>query len=376
MHGATWSHRHRTAGSLRRWLLAGPLTIGILLIWAGTASAHAAAVSSFPAAGAHLAHAPAAVSVVFDQPVNPDSGGLVVLDSNGDHVNAGASAHPSPDTLQVRLSGSLGDGAYVANYTVTSVDGHVVSGGIVFLVGHATPGQIGQLTRRTSPQVGAVDKFGQFLTYVGVLAAGGLAFFLAFILTAGAERRRLRRWCVAASAVGVSGMIVTAGAQVALAGDGWGAVGNRVVDQQVLGGRLGAQCAVQIVGLGACLWSTRRSTATTAQFAAFYGMLISAGAFVLFGHAVVLSERWLSIPADVVHVVFAAMWIGGLIGLVAVLRTRTRAARRAGEMSSTGGADNRDSARRSSSGSGESQPTLGSGGTATAVLERLSPPTQ
>ena len=63
------------------------------------------------------------------------------------------------------------------------------------------------------------------------------------------------------------------------------------------------------------------------QFAAFYGLLISAGAFVLFGHATVSPERWLSLPADIVHVVFAAMWAGGLVGLVVVLRGRFRLAR-------------------------------------------------
>ena len=68
------------------------------------------------------------------------------------------------------------------------------------------------------------------------------------------------------------------------------------------------------------------------QFAAFYGLLIAAGAFVLFGHAIVSPERWLSIPADVVHVVFVAMWAGGLVGLVTVLRTRSGAARRAGQL--------------------------------------------
>ena len=62
---------------------------------------------------------------------------------------------------------------------------------------------------------------------------------------------------------------------------------------------------------------------------------MAAGAFVLFGHALVSQERWLSIPADIVHVVFAAMWAGGLVGLVTVLRSRTRAARLAGQLPSS-----------------------------------------
>jgi copper transport protein len=357
----------------RRSVAAGILSAGIVLGWAGMASAHASVVSSSPASGAHLAHAPGVVTVDFDQPVKPDNGGLVVLDSNGAEVNAGASRHPSPDVLQVALPPSLGNGAYVANYTVTSVDGHVVSGGIVFLVGHATAGQIGQLARRPSTGPDVVDKVGQFLTYLGVLAAGGLAFFLAFLLGDGLEQARLRRCCVAASIVGVTGMVVTSAAQAALTGGGWAALAHWGVDQQAAGGKLGAQSALQLVGLGACLWSFRLCTAMGRQFASFYGMLVSAGAFVVFGHALVSRVRWLSTPADVVHVVFAAMWVGGLIGLVVVLRSRTAAARGVGEIAPSG-ADHAHPTATGAAGGGDPVPASARAGAAIAVLERTAPP--
>ena len=307
---------------------------GVLAGWAGPAAAHASVVSSFPAQGARVRTAPATVSVVFDQPVRPDKGGLVVLNSTGAVVSSGGT-HPSPTTLQAGLPASLGAGSYVANYTVTSVDGHVVSGGIVFLVGNATAGQIAQVTRTSSSFTGAVDKTGQFLIYLGVLASAGLAFFLAFVLTAGPERVRLRRWCLGAAVVGVIGMAVTGAAQVALTGGGWGAIGHWSVIRQALGGKFGGQSVLQLVGLAACLWSVRIAVPVLAnQLAAFYGTLLSAGAFVVFGHAIAGRERWLSVPADVVHAVFAALWLGGLTGLVVVLRTRTRAARVAGELAS------------------------------------------
>jgi copper transport protein len=358
-------------GSARRWLLVGPMAAAIVLGWAGVASAHAAVVSSSPASGAHLRQAPTTVTVVFDQPVKPDNGGLIVLASNGSQVNSGAATHPSPDTLQVALPGNLGNGAFVANYTVTSVDGHVVSGGIVFLVGRANPGDINQLARRTSPFTGFVDKFGQFLIYLGVLVGSGLAFFLAFILPTGPERQRLRHWCVAAIGVAAAGVVATVGAQAALTGGSWGALAHWSVDRQAGGGKLGAQTALQALGLAACAWSLRLSNAVAARFAAFYGLLASAGAFVLFGHAIVSPERWLSIPADVVHVVVAAMWIGGLAGLVVVLHTRTRAARLAGELAPAprahdGGVVMVDDPR--------TVPTGGYGSAATAVLERSAPP--
>jgi copper transport protein len=364
--------RHRVwGGPARRWLLAGPMAAAIVLGWSGVASAHAAVVSSSPASGAHVLQAPTSVTVVFDQPVKPDNGGLIVLASNGSQVNSGAATHPSPDTLQVALPGNLGNGAFVANYTVTSVDGHVVSGGIVFLVGHANAGDINQLARRTSPVTGFVDKFGQFLIYLGVLVGAGLAFFLAFILPTGPERGRLRRWCMAAIAVGAAGVVVTVAAQAALTGGSWGALAHWSVVRQAGGGKFGAQTALQIVGLAACVWSLRLSNAVAAQFAAFYGLLASAGAFVLFGHAIASPERWLSIPADVVHAVVAAMWIGGLAGLVVVLHSRTRAARRAGELAPSLRAQDHGVSIGDDPRPG---PVVSYGSAATAVLERSAPP--
>jgi copper transport protein len=309
--------------------LSGLLTCLALAAWASPAAAHAAVTSSSPAQGSHVQTAPHSVTINFDQPVQPDDGGLVVLNSSGQQVQI-ASEHPRPATLQAALPASLGPGAYVSDYTVTSVDGHVVSGGIVFLVGHvsATAGAIGSLSRPRTPFASRVDDFGQFLIYLGVLVATGLAFFLAFVLRGGPEKRRLRRWTYGAVAVGVVGMVVTGAAQADLTGGGLSALGHWNIDTQAFGGKFGEQCAVQLVGLAGCLASLHLRTTMTRQFAAFYGLLVAAGAFVLFGHAIVSPERWLSIPADVVHVVFVAMWGGGIVGLVIVLRHRTAVARR------------------------------------------------
>ncbi len=351
-------------GIRRRGLLAALVTAGFLLLWAGPAGAHAAVVSSSPAQGQRVAHAPGSVTIVWDQPVKPDNGGVTVLNSNGQGVGEGGTTHPAPNTLRVALPRSLPGGAYVANYTVTSVDGHVVSGGIVFLVGNARPGSIASLTRPPTSAATWYDRGGQFLSYVGVLTAGGLAFFLAFLLPEGSERRRLGRWCMGAVGLGVLGMVVTVAAQGVLAGGSLGALGHWTILSQAAGGKLGAQCALQLFGLAGCLVSLRLSRGTARQATAFYGMLISAGAFVAFGHALVSPERWLSTPADVVHVVFAALWLGGLVGLVQVLHHRVGAARRLGEMA----APVRDAVPAVPVATGRS-----AGGTSTAVLERPAP---
>jgi copper transport protein len=359
----------------RRALCTGALGAAVVVGWAAPAAAHAAVVSSSPAQGAHVAHAPHAVTVVFDQPVQPDNGGLVVLDSGGQPVQV-ASSHPSPDTLEATLPASLGSGAYVSNYTVTSVDGHVVSGGIVFLVGNVRVGaSVAALARPRTTLTNWVDDFGQFLIYLGVLVASGLAFFLAFILREAPERARLRRLTLAAAVVGLAGMAVTGAAQAALTGGGWSAVAHWSIDRQAFGGKFGQQCGVQIVGLAACLASFRLPTAMARQFAAFYGLLVSAGAFVLFGHALVSPERGLSIPADIVHVVFVALWAGGLVGLFTVLRVRTRAARRAGYLRTSGaGPGAARPAEEAGDGPAAARGAAAVGaGAATALLERPAP---
>ena len=215
--------RHR---GFRLGLITAAISTGALVAWAAPATAHAAVTSSSPAQGQHLAHPPTTVTIIWDQPVKPDNGGIVVLDSAGHNIAEGSTAHPAPDTLRADLPHSLPSGAYVANFTVTSVDGHVVSGGIVFLVGNARPGSIAALTRQPSSDATSFDRGGQFLTYLGVLAAGGLAFFLAFIFGAGPERRRLEQWFMVGVGVGVLGMVVTAAAQADLAGGGLGAFGQ------------------------------------------------------------------------------------------------------------------------------------------------------
>jgi copper transport protein len=360
----------------RMALCAGALTALAVLGWAAPAAAHAAVVSSSPVQGADLAHAPHTVTVVFDQPVQPDNGGLVVLDSAGQPVQASAS-HPSPNTLQAQLPASLGSGAYVSNYTVTSVDGHVVSGAVVFLVGNVRAGaSLAALARPRTTLTTWVDDFGQGLIYLGVLVASGLAFFLAFIFGTGPEWSRLRRLVVAATALGLLGMIVTGAAQAALTGGGIGALAHWSLVSQAFGGKFGQQCAAQLVGLAACLVSLQLPARMARQFAAFYGLLVAAGAFVLFGHAIVSPERWLSIPADVVHVVLVALWAGGLVGLVTVLRRRIASARRAGQF----GAASRVGARPSVAHTGQTTFTSGlaraggPSGASTVVLEREAPP--
>ncbi|HEY1737226.1 MAG TPA: CopD family protein, partial [Acidimicrobiia bacterium] len=295
---------------------------------AAPAWAHATLIGSVPVANAHLQSEPDRVVLRFDQHVQPQGTGLRVLDSKGDSVTTGKWLQPDQDSVAVKLRAGVGDGAYVADYVVLSVDGHTVHGGIVFLVGNGSLASVH--AGSTTSSADWASRVGQGLLYAGVLGAGGLAFFVAFLLAADSDDRRVLRIVVVVLAgVAVVGAALTTGAQAALnAGGtstvsfGWSGVEN------ALDGALGRQLAVQGVAIAACVIAVFAARRWVAQALAFYGALAAGAAFVLFGHATSGPREWLAIPADIVHAVAATFWIGGLAGLVMVL-TRSSRQRRA-----------------------------------------------
>jgi copper transport protein len=314
-------------GRRRRWFVAcAPLiaTVAVVLGTAAPAWAHATLVGSVPAANAHVTTAPDRVVLRFDQHVQPQGTGLRVLDSKGDSVATGKWFQPDQDSVAVKLRSGTGDGAYVADYVVLSVDGHTVHGGIVFLVGNGSLASVH--AGSTTSSADWASRAGQGLLYAGVLGVGGLAFFVAFLLAAESDDRRLLRGVlVALVGVAVVGAALTTGAQAALnAGGastlsfGWSGFKN------ALDGALGRELAVQGVAVAACVIAVFAARRWVAQALAFYGALAAGAAFVLFGHATSGPRQWLAIPADIVHAVAATFWIGGLAGLVVVLTRYSR----------------------------------------------------
>jgi copper transport protein len=324
-------HRHWLAARAVRVALAtAAATIIGLSIGAAPASAHAVVVSSNPEADGHVAKAPKDVSIVFNEPVSIRLGGLTVLDASGRRVDKGTTHQPQPQTIRADLVGGLKDGTYVANYAIISADGHAIRGSIIFGVGKGALGDVSGLSQRTDPWLDLANKSGQFLTYLGVMAAAGLAFFCGFVAEEEANRRRLARACRWFVGVTVVGVALTIATQAALeSGDGLGSVFDTKVLRAIGGQGLGWQTALQAAGLVACLFSLTRRRTVVSLVLALYGGLVATGSLVLFGHALQSSNPWLTVPADVVHVAVGAVWLGGLVGLIIVLRQQAVANRAA-----------------------------------------------
>jgi copper transport protein len=344
-----------------RTLAAAAAAIALLVTVANPAGAHATVSSSTPGDHEHVATAPKLVSIQFSEPVSIKLGGLTVIDAKGNRVDNGDNSQPTSDRLESTLKPNLGDGTYVANYAIISADGHAVRGSVIFGVGNGSLSDVSTLATTTDPKLDALSKVGQFLTYLGVMLAAGLAFFAAFIFGDGPERPRLARLTRIAVAIGAAGIALTVLSQAALeTGNGLGSFFDTAVAGTVLSEGLGWQCGVQIAGLIACLISLTPTSTVSSKALALYGGVAATGSFVLFGHATQSPHPWLTEAADVVHVAVGALWLGGLVGLALVVRSRLRTTAPTVPADGPSPTDDRPLGR----------PPAAGPGTATAVLDR------
>ena len=157
--------------------------LGVLaaaLLAPAIAAAHAELVSSTPAANASLREAPTALTMTFNEPIDPATASIQLLDELQQAV-AGIGA------VQVDTSGlvasvdvpTLDPGVYTVSYRVTSaIDGHVTAGIWAFLIdptGSQPPPAIA--AESGSPSGDALTVGTRWLSLSAALVLVGLALF-------------------------------------------------------------------------------------------------------------------------------------------------------------------------------------------------------
>jgi copper transport protein len=284
---------------------------------AAPARAHASLESSDPAAGATLPTSPATISLTFTEPPDPELTTVELLDVAGAVLSTGAPALDGPRTVRVDVSEPLPVGAYTVTWRVVStVDGHLTSGRVVFGVGvapqvdEATP--VGEVAEPTFASIAAKSALyaGLFL----LVASAGIGL--------GTFRGRPR-------SVAVVAMI---GAVLALAG----ALGFVVTEQQAVGvpmsdllasatGRpllwlVTAVLVADALAVLAAAKDTWRPVLWGAGAAAVAAMWVRA----IGGHAAAAAPPLPQELLQTAHMVAAGLWIGGLVLLLVLLRETRR----------------------------------------------------
>jgi copper transport protein len=328
--------------TLKRLVALAALVGALVVAGASPAFAHATLLTTEPQPGGRFDESPPAISLRFSEPVEVALGGIRLFDGKSDRIDVGAPRHPQGDGNRVQSSlPKLDDGTYVVTWRVTSADSHPIQGAFTFQVG--TAGAVKNadaLARRLlanqggSDTVGvvyAVDRVAIFATLA--LFIGGVVF-MAFVFPAGRESRRGRRlvWW------GWGGLIVATLASIALEGVYAAALSlSKVFDPSVWSDvadtRYGRVSLIRIALLLVAFPLVRMLLPRTGRaprrlrtwWFAVTGVVLTAIAFTpgLAGHAGTGEYTGFAIPADAVHVMAMACWLGGLVLLLAVVLVRT-----------------------------------------------------
>lgn len=308
----------------RQLVAALAILVGVLALGTTAASAHATLESSTPADGQSVPTSPSELRITFSEAVTTISGGVSVLNADGKTVDVGNSEIVGGRTLVAPITETLSDGTYVATYRVLSADGHPVSGSLLFGVGEGALDRSAQPSSNGDRLWEIIGGISRFIMYLAALVAAGVAFFLAFIHDHAEDRWRIVPFVRIGSILALLSAIGIVMSQAALlTGKGAGAITDSNVLRDVLNQNLGWSLALLLIGLAAVHLSTDLSKKVVSKSLALSGGLAVTISFAVWGHATELSPKAISLAADAIHATAAALWLGGLVGLVMVLSLRT-----------------------------------------------------
>jgi copper transport protein len=298
--------------------------------------AHAALLRTVPSASRTVNKPPPQVSLTYSEPVEPRFAIVSVTDAAGRQVTAGPPqrAVGAPQTLVTPLR-RVPEGWYLVFWRVISADGHPVRGAFTFAVG-PNPGPPPQFRvpslseTATTPQL----LIARWVVYLSTLTALGL-LVLRLVIARPVSRRvsgtSLHPLSVAfgvalvIALIAIPVYVVLATAQFTLrSAFDLGAVLPVARDSNFGRDYLDLELVLLLlaVAAGAAVVADRpeRQQRSVAELLSV-GSALAAGAAALVlpglaGHAGQKSPRGLALPLDALHLAAAAIWIGGLIGLV------------------------------------------------------------
>lgn len=323
----------RRAGRTRLAIVLATTMAGLVVsvVFAAPASAHAVLVNSSPTDGSRVDTEPAAVSLTFDEAVEPIPASDEVISATGARVDTGRlSQSGDGTTITLPLRPGLPRGSYTAVWRVVSADTHVVSGSITFGLG-IDPSAAPVVRADVTGGLDIAADLAQGLVYAGMVLLLGIAAAAAMWWPWALARRRLRiltrtGWLL--TFVGTGAGLLLQGpraADVSWAGV-WGFTGFGQTLGEAFGWELVARLGLLVL-LAPLLTRRRlgdlrcRTRATTGALASVALLLTVA----LTGHESVGDAVPLAMTAAMLHLAAMTVWLGGLATLAVVVVPGARA---------------------------------------------------
>ncbi len=326
---------------IRRVFAAAALVCVFVVGSASAASAHAVLLRTDPAPQSTVARPPKEVRLFFSESVEVSFGAIRVFDVNGKRADNGAVRHAGRDSEVVVATPNLHNGTYTVTWRVASADGHPVHGGFVFYVG--APSAISPVAISGDTGAGRVVGWGfgvvRFLEFAALfLVIGGVVFrrwvwtpaLSAAHLRDSETATRFRRWFARILVVSWAALLATGVAAIVFQGasvSGFSllSAAKSTVIRAVLHTAYGRFTLWQLgltvlLALPVFALVRRRRlfgmppdawVATTIVLGA--GISLAIG---LSGHARTDPRPFLAVTSIAVHLLAAAVWVGGLAFLV------------------------------------------------------------
>ena len=326
--------RARLLGRLLTGLAALVVVILAAAAPAGPVSAHAELLEITPADGAIVDTAPAQVVLRFSEAVSLTGGSAGVLDDDATEVSTGAAV--VDDSIVIALPTGLADGTYTVTWQVISVDSHRISGASVFHIGAPSADGVpvvGAGGDDLAWGIGAGAVAFSALAYAGALI--GVGGFWWLVLLAGRRDDEAldvpaepawRTVVGRAMVLGAAALVAALPFRIAKVGGGFDALRDDDFLWASLRGPIGAATTVTVVALlvTAGLMNPSRDRRDVGWIGAATGAVALAG-FAIEGHTRSQQPLALMIGFDVIHLAAAAIWIGGITGLVVAFRSDVEA---------------------------------------------------
>ncbi|MFF3860397.1 copper resistance CopC/CopD family protein [Streptomyces sp. NPDC002209] len=352
--------RVRAAALLPRLALVLAALLAALFTGAGPATAHAALTASDPKDGAVVATAPAQVTLSFSEQVAMGDDSIRVMDPQGRRVDTGELRDMcSGSTVRygTALHSGLPDGTYTVAWQAVSADSHPVSGAFTFSIGAPSATSVALPTGQAGGgPVGIAYGIARYAAYGGFTVLVGGAAFILLCWRRGATQRPLQKLVVRAWVTLTAATLAMLVLRNPYTGSG------KFADALDLGGlkavletKPGASLVSRLLLLGAAalfiavlFGAFARRTAETGDigkgkngdkgsgkaqaadkeandllFGLGIGGAVVAGGiaatWALSEHASTGIQPGIAMPADILHLLAVAAWLGGLTALLVAL---------------------------------------------------------
>jgi copper transport protein len=319
--------------------------LATLLLAAAPAAAHAELTGSTPGDGEVVATAPDRITLTFSETVAVADDALRVLDPAGERADTARQTDLGGHTYALALRPDLADGTYTVAWQAVSADSHPIAGAFTFSIGAPSPTTVA-LSVQTGDEgaVGLLYDIARYAAYTGfLLLAGAAAFTLRCWPNAAGLRTVQRVTLTGWTTLTVSTLALlllrtpyTGSGELANAFDLGGLAdvvdtktGTALTTRLLLLAAAGLFIAVLHGPYARLRALPERDEDTAARVRDFtFGLAVggiilavgTAATWSMSEHASTGRQTGLAIPADILHLLAVAAWLGGLATLLALLR--------------------------------------------------------